>query len=776
MSGFCAAEAVFKAIDDTDIESVEQFVREDLSLLFQSKTIKLRFGSKFEDAFGPVYASNPKRFKLVPGERKIIKKIITYVNNVDVLQSENKAIEFSERHELSFDSHVQRAKFFLKKLQSTADINLKREKGGFRFDDEIKMYATYLRMICGPIGYDTIQRNLEGALPSLVSTNRYIKASHCHILEGDFRGKELLKYLEDRDLPRAVCLSEDATRIVGRIQYDSRTNQIIGFTLPTDTQTGMPIISAYPARNAHDILEAFSTQNSISSFVNVFMAQPLAHVAPFCLILFGSDCKYTSQDVEKRWEFITKKLASLNIDVLFISSDSDPKYNAAMRRLSKLGSTPTDRSRNWFTCDSKNIKLPFYAQDPTHIGTKMRNFLLRSTKKLIPFGPKHFIELEHLYVLMDTVSKDQHLLTSSTLNPNDRQNFPSVLRMCNEKVTTLLKSEVKNSGGTVVFLETMRDILDSYMDITLSPLARVEKLWYRVFILRIWRKFISSHAKYSLKDNFLTSNCYSCVELNAHSLVLCILYLKKHNLDAWFLPHLYSSQPCESIFRQFRSFTSTFSTVANCSVKEVLSRISKIQLQNEITFNNATHFVYPRNKQQTDKCMQSHDLPTEYDIMNTILKCKMYAANKLKQFGFKINSQPSFFSCEIGASVTHKQNKVNKKLKRNNIGILKKQLNVTDLSNIKLKNYIDKHPNPCEMSSFVAINTKKVVKKSWLCWFLRNDYQKISSDRNRRVMALTEDEYINKKHGKVKIPFNRKIYQYKPTNKPKSFGKFRVKK
>lgn len=171
------------------------------------------------------------------------------------------------------------------------------------------MISSYLRMICGRLGYDTIQKNMQGVLPSIISTNRYIKASDCHIQGGEVRSQQLLKYLEDRKLPLAVVISDDATREVGRIQYDSTSNQIIGFTLPIAEKIGMPIAGAYPARNAEEILNTFASEISISSFVIVIMAQPLADVPPFCLAMFGSDSKYTSEDVENRWIYITNQLA-----------------------------------------------------------------------------------------------------------------------------------------------------------------------------------------------------------------------------------------------------------------------------------------------------------------------------------------------------------------------------------------------------------------------------------------------------------------------------------
>lgn len=771
MSGFCNT-TVFKDIDKKDIDLMEQFVREELSVMWQNKTVELAYGSELKDAFGPFYAFDPTRFKFLPGDKNLIEQLVAHVNGSNTQGTTNQTTEnkvpvknLSSDELIPVHNFAYRTNFFLNKLQSVANINLsKKGKEGFRFDDEIQMYAAYLRMLCGPLAYNTIQRNLEGALPSLVTTNRYIKRSDCAVLEGVLRSKDLLNYLTELKLPLAVCISEDCTRVEGRIQYDSKTNQIIGFTPPINKITGLPVPFAFPARNAEEIFKHFSSENSISSFVDVIMAQPLANAPPFCLALFGSDSKYTSMDVENRWLYIKNELDKLNIKVLIFSSDSDAKYNRAMRKLSGLTNLCDSELFNWRSCNSKSDCYPFYMQDPTHVGTKLRNFLLRYKNKPLAFGPKYSIELDHLYVLLDTVSKDQHLLTRSTLNPADRQNFASVLRMCSDKVTTLLKFKVKNSDATVLFLEMWRDILDSYMDERLTPLARIKKIWTAVFILRIWRQHVKSQKKSVLRNNFLTPNCYSCIELNAFSLVQCLLYLKDHDLPNLFLPHLYSSQPCESTFRQLRSFTSTYSTVVNCSVKDILSRISKIQLQNKIVYSNATHFVYPKYKKQSGAFKIIHDLPEKSEIINTIMECKNKAIKTASHFGFKVMNESNLLSCEISKLSSCKQKKMNNtKAKAKNM--LNGLLRLNDLKNANLINFVQKHPNPDEDSPFVKLHEEKVVKKTSLCWFLRDDCKKLSADRIRRVMTLTED--ANKKQNDIQNQAKIKcsIYQYKPMKK-----------
>lgn len=66
-----------------------------------------------------------------------------------------------------------------------------------------------------------------------------------------------------------ISLSEDATRMIEKVQYDPNTNQLIGFVLPINSDNGLPIPFQFPARNANEILSRFSNGNAVSSFLNV---------------------------------------------------------------------------------------------------------------------------------------------------------------------------------------------------------------------------------------------------------------------------------------------------------------------------------------------------------------------------------------------------------------------------------------------------------------------------------------------------------------------------
>lgn len=370
--------------------------------------------------------------------------------------------------------------------------------------------------------------------------------------------------------------------------------------------------------------------------------------------------------------------------------------------------------------------------------------------------------------MLDNFTKDKHQLTASTLNPVDKQNFESVLRMCDEKVTCLLKSSVKNSEGTIWFLNTIRDVLDSYMCPNLTPLQRIQKLWYRIFCVRLWRRYISSQKKYYIEDNFLTANCYACIELNGHSLIQIILHLRSINRLDLFLPFLFGSQQCESIFRKLRSFTGTFSTVTNGSVKEISGRMSKIELQNEIIHLTSSHFTYPRLGSK-DIMKKSFELPSMEEIINQIDQCEIMAIKTALEFKLitkKESTDSSIFICKINPYV----HKITKNLPsiQNTVPITTtKQLKLSDLNSICLKNFPAK--TEIEENSLVELHFKNqthrtVVKETSLCWLLRKNWQRISNDRLRRVQCSNKIIKISTKY-KAKPKLNKKrkclMYPYK---------------
>lgn len=340
-------------------------------------------------------------------------------------------------------------------LLQSFDNNSKQDLSstGSRYAREIKDFSTYIFLLSGPLAYATLKSNLNNCIPSLKSIYGYIHqfVRDQNIVEGVLRGPELVKYLEGNNLPFVVSLSEDQTRITNRVQYDSATNQLVGFVLPY-AENGMPKTRTFLARSAKEIETHFLlNSDNVSSFVNVVMAQPLVKGFPaFCLTMFGSNSEYNALDVCRRFIYYKTELEKLGVHVLAICSDSDPKYNSAMKKLSNLGiHNQTLPNSGWFQCSM--FEGTAFVQDTEHIGTKLRNIFLKTKDKLNLTIGSFTVSLSHLEWLIANLPKDKHNLTPTTINPLDKQNFDSVRRISDPKVIRLLREKVADSSGTILY-------------------------------------------------------------------------------------------------------------------------------------------------------------------------------------------------------------------------------------------------------------------------------------------------------------------------------------
>lgn len=515
-----------KKIDDEDINYMENYARKKLKERIQ----RAESGQQNLFKFFGGYSADPTKFVFNANELALIWKVVNYVNKFDDASLSYFLYEKPEvrrQDETNYTLPQSHTHNVLNTLLTISNKNIKTTKPGYRFQENVKKFACYLRMAAGPLAYETLHKNLELCIPSLSATNRYIGKMSTQICEGELRSKELLKYLNDCGLPLVVSLSEDATRIDGRVQYSSSCNEIVGLVLPTNLITGLPIAHAYKARSASEIVSHFEENHPVASFVNVMMAHPLANSPSFCLLVYGTDMKYTAEDVIKRWNFIVSDLLQYGIHVISVSTDSDPKYNSAMRKKCKLGEFPNIFDYiTQFADDYENIQsnIPLYVQDTVHIATKLRNWFLKTliNPRKYRVG-KFYIQVDHLKHLVKNIPKDQHQLFATMLNPKDKQNFGSVQKICDKRVTALLQTQVNGSEATVQFLNIVRDIIDSYINRDLTPAERIRKIWTAVFFIRIWRKCITSTRGLTLEKKFLTQNCYACIEINAHSLILLMI-------------------------------------------------------------------------------------------------------------------------------------------------------------------------------------------------------------------------------------------------------------
>lgn len=139
---------------------------------------------------------------------------------------------------------------------------------------------------------------------------KHIHVEKDRIIEGELRCEQLSKHLELTESPKAVFLSEDGSGVVQKVVYDTHTNQMIGLVLPFDETNGMPQTFSFKAKSEEDMRNYMKLPQS--SLVYIVVAQPLQRNSPaFILQIFGTDSKFDSGHVLKRWKYTVNELKKL---------------------------------------------------------------------------------------------------------------------------------------------------------------------------------------------------------------------------------------------------------------------------------------------------------------------------------------------------------------------------------------------------------------------------------------------------------------------------------
>lgn len=113
----------------------------------------------------------------------------------------------------------------LQMLVDLAEQNSSLNKHARRYDEKVKNIASYLYIICGLYGYEILSKNLDLPSPSTIHNHLEEMPS---ITESVIMAQELKTYLLKHNYPLFVWISEDATRVVPKIQYYAKEDQLTG--------------------------------------------------------------------------------------------------------------------------------------------------------------------------------------------------------------------------------------------------------------------------------------------------------------------------------------------------------------------------------------------------------------------------------------------------------------------------------------------------------------------------------------------------------------------
>ncbi|CAF4064808.1 unnamed protein product, partial [Rotaria sordida] len=299
-------------------------------------------------------------------------------------------------------------------------FNLTQSSNHFRYTESIKKFAICLYVLGSKQCYEFVRLNMPGSIPNLTTLGDLINKSNMTLAEAEFKFDSLQQFQSGF----GFC-SEDTTGVIPKVEYDSSTNSFIGFTTPV--VDGIPLRKHYQT-DTFDDFKIIRNTNATAPLLNVHMFQsisieddPTNFPKPFLLSAYGVDNKFTAMDILHRWMHIFER------------------------------------------CLDKGVRIVGFSTDPVHIVTKWRNRLLSSTADLYIGNDK--ISMTHIEQLINNnnYTKLDHDLTKSDINPKDRQNYNSCIKLISDDVINLLNDSI-DTNGTVVYLTLLKMIVKAYID------------------------------------------------------------------------------------------------------------------------------------------------------------------------------------------------------------------------------------------------------------------------------------------------------------------------
>ena len=325
-----------------------------------------------------------------------------------------------------------------------------------------------------------------------------------------------------------------------------------------------------------------------------------------------------------------------------------------------------------------------------------------------------------------------------------------------------------------------------------------------MFVCRVWlvwlrttfkssssRSRTTSQSKISIDTYFITRPAYLSVELNAHNLLYLILLVQQKHLPKQALINFtsFNSQACESIFRDARSLSGSFSTMVNFTVNDFIRRARKLSILNRLKHDrveeNLSFPIHHKHRHDdsllcsaqidevdtldvqqliSDAYEQALDIVRDSDMLDGLNQCGIITLEDLSEFIFNDLSRSSKMfnrasrarnnekedsesdvdsesddEHEDSDSADHEQDDMSDEISPDDVGSDDDEneeawtSTKSEFRGIKIVNNI----NPALTQSYfkIKINDKtKYLHKQSACWLLSTKASKLSSDRLSRVM------------------------------------------
>lgn len=541
----------------------------------------------------------------------------------------------SEEKQKAIHTDIMHPKFFEKLNEIKRKKHLAKPRKERIFDDDVMDAALLYFLWGGRKLYETLTANLPLPSLSLVYKRLYDKRLS---YEGVFEFDDFVQSnLVDGDV-RYVWVSEDDTKINEGLAYDKAENIIVGFVAPINPDHGIPYVNHFKFESVA-VLQKFLDENQKSTYVKLMSVKALKPGSKsFILVLYGTAGSDSWSLTRNRWKFVYDSFKKRGINVMGFSSDGASPFLKAMKVQTAFGCEDTrylcpQEFRGFFTA-KWDLSQPCFINDSLHLVVKIMWLLMRRNLMVGNFraSKTHILDV----LVREGKAKsgvDPGVITDS----KDAMNYARASKLCNSNICALLSQDQQIATRT--FMKLVIYINGALISTSMSPEERIHKLWYAVFFSRLWRLSCVMRKDRSLANDFLTSNAYACLEINAHNMLKFLVKCRELNKPEIFLLSFASSQPCENVFRDLRSMSTTHYTTVNFTMQEVLHKRRRLQLVEDIRhrIDNDVYDMAINSKQRKEKVKEKvfvpSSLPTDACIKRLIDTSFIEAITDAKALG-----------------------------------------------------------------------------------------------------------------------------------------------
>ena len=488
--------------------------------------------------------------------------------------------------------------------------NLNRSKKGFRFSNNSKSFTQAMKIYGGQRMCHFFSLNYCG--PSYSTTKkinktsiRFIGGEHSEIFASVAEIYKCAKIAHGIVGPVPVILAEDETKVKGRVAWEQKFDTLAGFCGIEKNHVCVsdfkPIVGS--GNNGYNTIVDSFTNNRVGGFARVVMVNPLHQSLPRLVLVVNCTCNcFNAGWVRRQWKVIEKiwedKCKDIVGPIVGHASDGDSRRRQLMLEDYKAveGTRLKVEWHGWLfsaSLDAAGNVKGLHDQDFIHNGKKLIN-PLDSPVRVLQLGCDIAI-LEHVGMVYNKFTQDEHGLKLEDTTRMDRQNWASAQRLCQGKVRQCLadlrsspEAHRERTLGTEKYLEICANYIDIFLSPRLDLRSRLVLCSKVSFFFRLWKLWFvhGNHlvggmaCNFTIAQNFISQQCFIDIQIACNFVVLLVCHFRDKYSHLPVPLHLTGSDSCEIFFSKIGGMVGmerAYDFHELVSIANTLNRLSEIE-------------------------------------------------------------------------------------------------------------------------------------------------------------------------------------------------------